>query len=717
MGILDELANEASTAYSRAKATLLGGSGTNTPAAPAQKAALTQPPVPNYDAANKIEQLAQRSGATDAAFANARAPKTYPTGSSGPANPSYAQGASPEAAAFRSQSGMAGPPAPSTIAGEAAAPRNVPLSNTIQKGIDAAKATWNAQMPSLPSGDGMVARAGRAIGNAGMGVLKTVARVAEPVIEGARVAQVAMDPTMTKGDVAQQVVEGGTRWGATAGGAALGAGLGAMTGPAAPVLSPVGGVVGGIAGYVGGDELVSKVRSMVGLGDKSPAERSSARLAAAAPVATAAAAAKPSNIIPGANGSTVQVNPDGSAQLASRPTDAPSSPAAAPTGRPTISGEAKAATKKKSSPRAAGKAAKASPVAAAADDTPDTSGIDAQIADLQKQQDALGLKAEGLNASTSNGVGTGWVGQFTDKDGARFSNKPMSDQEKAFAERVSVTDAQGKPGETFEKDGKTYINHQVGLDEIGKPLIKAFSADGKADGIGADEAKNYYRQHASFQKDYGSVMSDDQAARVQQYLGLMDKISALQSQKPQPDSYTITDANGNSNVVKYGTGEATPLALEAAGKGQEYRDARMKAQISAANPLAAKTEEELAKIRLQNEGRIAESKIGAGATVSAASIRAAADERSSKYTADKHAAAAKQNVIMQDELVDDGMGGQKTVKRAYTVGADGTASPVGVTQQGADGKGVAGFQNGMVYKDPKTGVSARYNNGKWEPVK
>jgi hypothetical protein len=163
------------------------------------------------------------------------------------------------------------------------------------------------------------------------GLASKVAPFVAPVIEGGRVLQVAVDPNTTKSQVAQQAVEGASRWGAGAGGAALGASLGALGGPAAPVTVPVGGVVGGIGGYLAGDAAVNKLRSMLGLGDKSPVQQVQDRNAAAAP----AAGYQPARLTPDAQSRIAQLgaqsipNPVAPAAAATAPATA-SQPAQAP---------------------------------------------------------------------------------------------------------------------------------------------------------------------------------------------------------------------------------------------------------------------------------------------------------------------------------------------------------------------------------------------------
>jgi hypothetical protein len=163
------------------------------------------------------------------------------------------------------------------------------------------------------------------------GLASKAAPFIAPVMEGGRVLQVAVDPNTTKSQVAQQAVEGASRWGAAAGGASLGAGLGAMAGPIAPVAAPVGGVIGGIGGYIAGDMAVNKLRSMLGLGDKSPVQQVQDRNAAAA-----GEAYQPARLTNDAQsrigllGSQSAMNPQPAAAAATTPATAPQS-AQAPT--------------------------------------------------------------------------------------------------------------------------------------------------------------------------------------------------------------------------------------------------------------------------------------------------------------------------------------------------------------------------------------------------
>lgn len=640
------------------------------------------------DAAAQYQRVAKLLGGSgtynNASSTPVTAPATTAPPMTPPSNPSYATGASPEAAEYMRTSGMAGP---TQAASPAVAPRNVQLPGAIQRGINAASDAFSAQVPSMPTGDGFIARAGRAVlGKAGA-LAGKLAPVVEPAVEGARVAQVALDPNMTKADVAQQAVEGATRWGSTVAGSSLGAGIGAVAGGgvADPVTVPVGAIIGGIGGYLGGDALVNKVRSMVGLGDKSPSQRSSDALAATAKAATPAAAA--ANVIPGANGSTVQVNPDGSAQLASRPTT-PAPAAASP-----IAAAARAAAPKRQ--RTA-----ASPVAAAAAPQAAAPNVDDQINALQQQQDALGLTAQPLD--TSRYVGVTNPTMFTDSSGRTFTNAPEGDAQKALRNNVSIIDAQGQTGDTFTQDGKQYRNIAIGTDNTGMPLVKAFSVGGK----GVDDqasAINLYRQMADLHNTYGTTtMPSDQADKVKQYMDLDQQMKALRSQGQT--GYDLYQG-GQGYRVGFDNGIPVPMAAATTGQSGQYIANMANAQVRDADPLA----KELAKQQLVNEGSLADAKVHAGATMGAAGISAAA----SKYAADLQSQAAKKNIVIQDETVDDGMGGTKIVHRAYNAS---TGEPLGVQNQGT-GKNPGGFVEGQVYVDPVSKTKAIYRNGKWEATK
>lgn len=205
---------------------------------------------------------------------------------------------SAEAASYQASRG-AGAAAAGTGAAEAAAPAAQraasPLAQAAtaagQKFSQAAGATMRAQIPSVPPViSGAISKMASGAAGATTGALGSIGAMASkvapwisPVIEGGRVIQVAADPNATKGDVVQQGVEGAARTGAVIGGSALGAGLGSFGGPLAPATIPIGAAAGGIAGYFGGDAAINKMRSMLGLGEKSPVQASNDRIAATAP--------------------------------------------------------------------------------------------------------------------------------------------------------------------------------------------------------------------------------------------------------------------------------------------------------------------------------------------------------------------------------------------------------------------------------------------------
>lgn len=193
------------------------------------------------------------------------------------------QAAAQRAAAAAAQ-GAGAAPAAATAPPQAAAAAPQP-----------AAAAPAAAQPAGPSAlRRMATTAAQTIGN---NTIVRAAGRAAPVIaatnEGLDVARVAADPNASKIDVATQAAEGASRM-ATAGlGAQAGAALGALTGPAAPILAPVGAVAGGIAGYVGGDALIQKARSMLGLDPSSPASRAPTAVTPAAPTAPTVAATAP----------------------------------------------------------------------------------------------------------------------------------------------------------------------------------------------------------------------------------------------------------------------------------------------------------------------------------------------------------------------------------------------------------------------------------------
>lgn len=285
---------------------------------------------------------------------------------------------SAEAAEYQAGRG-AGAAAPAAAEAAAPAAQRVasPLAQAAQaagsKFTQAAGAALRSQVPPVPAAvSGAIGKlaggaAGLTSGAAGSiaGVASRAAPWISPIIEGGRVIQVAADPNATKGDVAQQAIEGTARFGATAGGAALGAGLGALGGPVAPVTTPLGAVAGGVAGYFGGDAAINKMRSMLGLGDKSPVQVTQDRNAAAAAAAGTGAGYTPARLTNDAArrvaaGATAQPAPAASPVSAvAQQTPVAASPVAAAATQPGSRVRAVAAP----SPRAAGR----SPIEAAAE--------------------------------------------------------------------------------------------------------------------------------------------------------------------------------------------------------------------------------------------------------------------------------------------------------------------------------------------------------------
>lgn len=130
--------------------------------------------------------------------------------------------------------------------------------------IDVAPALKKVGNAAL-KGTGWVANKAITRGVPGLGV----------VLDSADVVDVATDPNMTGGDVANEVFGKAGKWSAAAAGAlAGGAGGAAVGGPFAPITAPVGALIGGGAAYFLGDKLVEGGRASVGTDTRDPSERS-----------------------------------------------------------------------------------------------------------------------------------------------------------------------------------------------------------------------------------------------------------------------------------------------------------------------------------------------------------------------------------------------------------------------------------------------------------
>ena len=138
--------------------------------------------------------------------------------------------------------------------------------------------------PKIPAGAGRFGA--EVLGRAGR-----VATAVAPAVEAWKVGATALDPSMSKADVAEQAATGVGQL-ATAGvGAQAGAALGALGGPAAPITVPLGALAGGALGYWGGGKAISSAKSALGLTPESPYERGAGAPATpAAPIVVAPAA-------------------------------------------------------------------------------------------------------------------------------------------------------------------------------------------------------------------------------------------------------------------------------------------------------------------------------------------------------------------------------------------------------------------------------------------
>lgn len=157
--------------------------------------------------------------------------------------------------------------------------------------------------------------------------LGAAARAVAPAIEGVQVADVAMDPRMSKGDLIDQGATGAGRLMSAAAGARLGAMAGGLAGPWG---AAIGGVAGGVGGYMLGDKGINDIRAAIGLGPKTPFERLQDMRAADQP---SAQPGQPPAQAPATRASDAQATPKPSlptvTPAASRPTTPGSAMAAA----------------------------------------------------------------------------------------------------------------------------------------------------------------------------------------------------------------------------------------------------------------------------------------------------------------------------------------------------------------------------------------------------
>lgn len=205
-------------------------------------------------------------------------------------------------AASSSLQAPAAPPSTGTSMIGRLAEKNMGMADVVQPRAIAADAP--AAGAGGAAAEQAAARGGlRAIGSRLLGPAVAAA------VEGSDVVKVARDPNSTAGDVAQQALESGAKVaGATVGGAAL---------SPIPVVGPIAGAAAGYKvaqeGVSAAKDGINQLRAMFNLppmDTRSPVDR----------IAQTGATAASGQVVPGANGSTVQVNGDGTAQLASRPT-------------------------------------------------------------------------------------------------------------------------------------------------------------------------------------------------------------------------------------------------------------------------------------------------------------------------------------------------------------------------------------------------------------
>lgn len=207
-----------------------------------------------------------------------------------PVNPSFVNGASPEATAYQAaRSGTSGSvqtPLPTGTNG---------VLNRVGQG-------WSDLTGSTGQPSGLGSKIVQGAKGFTVGAAKLAGKLATPLavgVEGVDVARVAMDNNATGIDVATQAAQGAGRLGAAATGAASGAALGTALMPG--VGTALGGIAGGALGYWSADKAIEAGRRALGVNPEAPASRAPELLPAQQPAPPAKTEAQKNQATPAAN--------------------------------------------------------------------------------------------------------------------------------------------------------------------------------------------------------------------------------------------------------------------------------------------------------------------------------------------------------------------------------------------------------------------------------
>lgn len=253
-------------------------------------------------------------------------------------------------------------------------------------------------------------------------------------------------------------------------------------------------------------------------------------------------------------------------QVAAAPAPAAAKPAAKPAAAPTPA--AKPAAKPAAAPASA---APAQPAAAPLFKTfdPAADARDDALAAIDQEERSIANAAYHQTINHQTGETT-----YDTMDGGKISVRQPTDRDRDLMNRVSVLEARGAPGTTFEQDGKVYQNVAAGRDQLGMPVMRAISVDGGVDLPASVDPASLLRQYDEATQRSAPVSEAD-AARIAAFEGRQARRDAAYSAFDQASAVppqTIAQAASGAGLGGTGNARVAAFAQQYAGAAKAAAD-------------------------------------------------------------------------------------------------------------------------------------------------
>jgi hypothetical protein len=170
------------------------------------------------------------------------------------------------------------------------------------------------------------------------------------------------------------------------------------------------------------------------------------------------------------------------------------------------------------------------------------------------------------------------VTTYQTADGGQITVRTPNPEDSKLMERISVIDGRPDAGPTFEHEGKVYKNVVVGKDQLGFPITRAVSVDGKVNNSTQVDDASLVRQYDEAKSRMAGVSEEDQA-RIDAYNDRQKRIQAAHGAYDEAVAKfdASEQAPAGSPVAKAARAAYTPnkkfeAALSAEGADGDFAD-------------------------------------------------------------------------------------------------------------------------------------------------